>query len=168
VYDAARIFFVSDGAPVLHWIRQRSFPTAIELLDPYHLSEQRQAGVGAASPAVLTTTLGAAAQGDLDALLAIIRAHDRHLERADPEQAARARALIVYVIHNRQGIANSGPMEKGVDLTIGRRLKSRGMSCHRRAVSALLRLRLLSLHGARARSWAERFSAASRPWPAAA
>ena len=176
MYDAARIFFVSDGAPVLHWIRRRSFPTAIELLDWYHLTEQLQAGVGAAYPEVLKTALGAAAGGDLDALLAILRAHDRHLERADPEQAARARALIVYVTHNRQGIANyrivplasSGPMEKGVDLTICRRFKLRGMSWYRRGVSALLRLRLLRLNGAWARYWAERFSAALRPWPAAA
>ena len=176
VYDAARIFFVSDGAPVLHWIRARSFPTAIELLDWYHLTEQLQAGIGAAYPEVLTTALGAAAGGDLDALLAILRAHARHLERADPEQAARARALMVYVTHNGQGIANyrivplasSGPMEKGVDLTICRRFKLRGMSWYRRGVSALLRLRLLRLNGTWARYWAERFSAALRPWPTAA
>ena len=109
-------------------------------------------------------------------MLAILRAHDRHLERADPEQAALARALIVYVIHNRQGIANhrivrlasSRPMEKSVDLTICRRFKLRGMSWDRRGVSALLRLRLLRLYGAWARYWAERFGAALRPWPAAA
>lgn len=30
LYQADRIFFVSDGAPVIPWIRERAFPDAIE------------------------------------------------------------------------------------------------------------------------------------------
>lgn len=176
VYDAERIFFVSDGAAVLHWIRERSFPSAIELLDWYHLAEQLRVGVGAAYPDVLSRALGAAAPGDVAALLAILRSHARRLAGPDPEQATRAQALIGYVSHNRRGIANyrivplasSGPMEKGVDLTICRRFKLRGMSWYRRGAGALLRLRLLRLNGTWTRYWAERFIAALRPWPSAA
>ncbi len=175
VYDAKRIFFVSDGALAIHWIRERSFPTAIELLDWYHLTEQLRSGIGAAYPDVLSTAVGAAAPGDVDALLAILRSHARMLGGEDLEQRARTEAVIGYVTNNRRGIANyrivplasSGPMEKAVDLTICRRFKLRGMSWYRRGVSHLLRLKLLRLNGTWARYWAERFNAVVRPWPSA-
>jgi hypothetical protein len=176
VFDADRIFFVSDGAPAIAWIRERSFPTAIELLDWYHLTEQLRAGIGAAHPHILGRALGAAEPGDVDALLAILGGHARALAVDDPEQAARAAAVIGYVTNNRRGIENyrivplasSGPMEKAVDLTICRRFKLRGMSWFRRGVSALLRLRLLRLNGTWARYWSERFAALLRPWPSSA
>lgn len=176
VYDAERIFFVSDGAAAIRWIRERSFPTAIELLDWYHLTEQLKRGIGLAYPDVLERALRAAEPGDVDRLLAILEGHARLLAGEDLEQAARAQATIGYVGGNRRVIANyaivplasSGPMEKGVDLTICRRFKLRGMSWYRRGVSHLLRLRILRLNGTWARYWSERFSAALRPWPAAA
>jgi len=176
VFDAERIFFVSDGAPAIRWIRERSFPTAIELLDWYHLTEQLRAGIGAAHPDVLGAALRAAEPGDVDALLAILYAHAWRLRVDDPEQAARAEAVIGYVTNNRRGIENyaivplasSGPMEKAVDLTICRRFKLRGMSWFRRGVSALLRLRLLRLNGTWDRYWSERFAAVLRPWPSTA
>ncbi len=59
-------------------------------------------------------------------------------------------------------------MEKGVDITICRRFKSRGMSWFRRGISHLLHLRLLRLNGTWDRYWAERIGAALRPWPSAA
>jgi hypothetical protein len=59
-------------------------------------------------------------------------------------------------------------MEKGVDIVIARRFKSRGMSWFRRGVSHLLHLKLLRLDGRWDRYWAERMSAAIRPWPAPA
>lgn len=176
VYDAERIFFVSDGAAAIRWIRARSFPTAIELLDWYHLSEQLKRGIGLAYPDVLERALRAAEPGDVDRLRAILAGHARHLAVNDPEQAARTAAVIGYVTGNRRAIANyavvplasSGPMEKGVDVTICRRFKLRGMSWYRRGVSALLRLRILRLNGTWIRYWAERFTAALRPWPTAA
>lgn len=176
VYEAERILFVSDGAAAIRWIRERSFPDAIELLDWYHLTEQLRAGVGRAHEEVLSTALGAAAPGDVEALLAILRSHARALEAADPEQALRCRALIGYVENNRRGIADyrivplasSGPMEKGVDITICRRFKARGMSWFRRGVSHLLHLKLLRLNGTWDRYWAGRLGDALRPWPSAA
>jgi len=176
VYEAQRILFVSDGAAAIRWIRERSFPDAIELLDWYHLVEQLRFGVGREHEEVLSTALGAALPGDVDALLAILRAHARAMDRDNPEQALRCRGVIGYVANNRRGIINyrivplasSGPMEKGVDITICRRFKTRGMSWFRQGVSALLHLKLLRLNGTWDRYWAGRLGAARRPWPAAA
>ena len=176
VYEARRILFVSDGAAAIRWIRERSFPDAVELLDWYHLTEQLRFGVGRQHEAVLSTALGAAKPGDVEALLAILRSHARALEADDPEQAMRCRGVIGYVTNNRRGIANyrivplasSGPMEKGVDISICRRFKTRGMSWFRRGVSHLLHLKLLRLNGTWDRYWAERLGAALRPWPVAA
>jgi hypothetical protein len=176
VYDAERIFFVSDGAAAIRWIRERSFPSAIELLDWYHLTEQLKRGIGLAYPDVLERALRAAEPGDVERLLAVLEGHARRLAGEDLEQATRAQATIGYVSANRRAIANyrivplasSGPMEKGVDLTICRRFKLRGMSWFRRGVSHLLRLRILRLNGTWARYWSERFTAAMRPWPSAA
>ena len=173
VYEARRILFVSDGAAAIRWIRERSFPDAIELLDWYHLSEQLRFGVGRAHEAVLSTALGAAGPGDVEALLAILRSHARTLEADDPEQALRCQSVIGYVENNHRGIANyrivplasSGPMEKGVDITVCRRFKTRGMSWFRKGVSHLLHLKLLRLNGTWDRYWAERMAAALRPWP---
>ncbi len=173
--EAERILFVSDGAASLRWIRERSFPDAVELLDWYHLSEQLRFGVGHQHAEVLSTAVGAAAPGDVDALLAILRAHARAIGRDDPEQAERCRKLIGYVENNRRGITNyrivplasSGPMEKAIDLVVCRRFKARGMSWFREGVSNLLHLKLLRLNGTWHRHWAERLVAARRPWPSA-
>jgi hypothetical protein len=176
VYEAERILFVSDGAAAIRWIRERSFPDAIELLDWFHLVEQLRYGVGRQHEEVLSTALGAAMPGDVDALLAILRAHARVIEGDDPEQALRCRSVIGYVANNRRGIANyrvvplasSGPMEKAVDLVVCRRFKARGMSWFRQGVSALLHLKLLRLNGTWDRYWAGRLGSARRPWPATA
>lgn len=176
VYEAERVLFVSDGAAAIRWIRERSFPDAIELLDWYHLREQLRFGVGRQHEAVLSTALGAAGPGDVEALLAILRSHARSLESDDPEQATRCRAVIGYVETNRRGIANyrivplasSGPMEKGIDITICRRFKTRGMSWFRQGVSHLLHLKLLRLNGTWDRYWAKRFTVSRQTWPVAA
>jgi hypothetical protein len=176
VYEAERVLFVSDGALPIRWLRERSFPTAVELLDWYHLCEQLRFGIGRQHEDVLSTALGAAGPGDVAALLAILRRHARALEPDDPEQASRCRGVIGYVTNNARGIANyrivplasSGPMEKGVDITICRRFKTRGMSWFRRGVSHLLHLKLLRLNGTWGRYWAERLAVSRRPWPSSA
>jgi hypothetical protein len=175
VYGARRILFVSDGALPIRWIRERAFPDAIELLDWYHLVEQLRFGIGGPHEEVLSTATGAAMPGDVDALLAILRAHARRMDIVDPEQAVRCRAVIGYVENNRRGIRNyrivplasSGPMEKAVDIVVCRRFKTRGMSWFRRGISHLLQLRLLRLNDGWADHWADRFTQAQRPWPSA-
>jgi len=72
VFDAARIFFVSDGAAAIRWIRERSFPTAIELLDWYHLVEALRRAIGDERTDRLETALAVAAPGDAERLLELL------------------------------------------------------------------------------------------------
>lgn len=176
VYEADRICFVSDGAASIRWIRERSFPDAIELLDWYHLVEALRRAIGDERPDRLELALAVAGPGDATGLAELLAgwAYEeagRDLARADKLAAVRG-----YVLANRRAIENyaivplasSGPMEKAVDIVIARRFKARGMSWFRRGVSALVRLRLLRLNGTWSHYWSGRFSAALRPWPSPA
>ena len=176
VYEAERICFVSDGAASIRWIRERAFPTALELLDWYHLAEALRGAIGRERPDRLETALAVAAPGDAERLLELLAGWAYEESGRDPERSARLAAVWGYVSNNRRAIENyaivplasSGPMEKAVDLVIARRFKARGMSWFRRGVSALVRLRLLRLNGAWTPYWSERFAASLRPWPSAA
>ena len=176
VFEAARIFFVSDGAAELRFIRAHSFPDAIELLDWYHLVEALRGAIGPTRPDRLERALALARPGDAAGLLERLEAWAREETARDPERAARLAGAALYVTHNRRGIehyrlvpqASSGPMEKGVDLVVARRFKRRGMSWQRTGAGALLQLRLLRLNGTWASYWSERLRSAQLPWPAAA
>jgi hypothetical protein len=176
VFEAEQIRFVSDGAAALRWLRRTYFPTALELLDWFHLAEQLRYGVGHTHAERLEQAFGLARAGQPAALADLLRAHATDLEPLDPDQARRARAVALYVTNNALGISNyqlvplpsSGPVEKAVDITICRRFKLRGMSWLRQGVGNLLRLRLLRLNGTWDDYWRDRFAAALRPWPSAA
>jgi hypothetical protein len=167
VFDAERILFVSDGAPAIRWIRERSFPTAIELLDWYHLAEALRRAIGPERPDHLATALRVAEPGHAAGLLVLLERWAVEADPHDPERAAKLRATAGYVEANRRGIENyaivplasSGPMEKGVDLVVARRFKARGMSWFRHGASPLLHLRLLRLNGTWTSYWSERFAA---------
>ena len=176
VYEADRIYFVSDGAAAIRWIRERSFPTALELLDWYHLVEALRRAIGPERNDRLETALAIAGPGDAEGLAELLAGWAYEEAGRDPERSARLAAVWGYVANNRRAIENyaivplasSGPMEKAVDIVIARRFKARGMSWFRRGVSALVRLRLLRLNGTWARYWSERFAALLRPWPSPA
>jgi Uncharacterised protein family (UPF0236) len=176
VFEADRICFVSDGATSLRWIRERAFPSAIELLDWYHLAEQLRSAVGADRPDRLETALAVVAPGDAERLAELLAGWAYEEAGADLERSNRLAAVWGYVVNNRRGIENyaivplasSGPMEKAVDLVVARRFKARGMSWFRRGVSALVQLRLLRLNQTWDRYWSERFASALRPWPVSA
>jgi hypothetical protein len=176
VFEAERICFVSDGAASIRWLRRHYFPTAIELLDWFHLAEQLRFGVGVAHAERLAQAEALGRAGQPDALRDLLLAHATDVEPTDPDLARRARSVAEYVTNNALGITNyrivplpsSGPMEKAVDITVCRRFKLRGMSWFRSGVTHLLRLRLLRLNGTWHRYWRERFAAALRPWPSAA
>ncbi len=176
VFDAERVFFVSDGAAALRWIRERSFPDAIELLDWYHLVDALRGAIGPARPDRLERALALARPGDATGLLEQLEAWAQEDAPRDAERAARLQGVGLYVAHNRRAIehyaivplASSGPMEKGVDLVVARRFKRRGMSWLRAGAGALLQLRLLRLNGTWMAYWAERLRAAQLPWPVAA
>jgi hypothetical protein len=176
VYEADRILFVSDGAPAIRWIRERAFPTAIELLDWYHLVEALRRAIGDERPDRLETALAIAEPGDAERLAELLAGWAYEEAGADLARADKLSAVWGYVSNNRRAIENyaivplasSGPMEKAVDIVVARRFKARGMSWFRRGVSALVRLRLLRLNGTWTHYWSERFAAALRPWPSQA
>lgn len=176
VYEADRIYFVSDGALAIRWIRERAFPTAIELLDWYHLTDALRRAIGDERSDRLETALAVAAPGDAERLAELLAGWAYEEAGADLARADKLAAVRGYVLANRRAIehyaivplASSGPMEKAVDIVVARRFKARGMSWFRRGVSALVRLRLLRLNGTWSRYWSERFAAALRPWPSAA
>ena len=173
VFEADRICFVSDGAAAIRWIRERAFPTAIELLDWYHLADALRAAIGADRPDRIETALAVAAPGDAERLCELLAGWAYEEAGADLARSERLTAVWGYVANNRRAIENhsivplasSGPMEKAVGIVVARRSKARGMSWFRRGVSALVRLRLLRLNGTWTRYWAGRFAAALRPWP---
>ncbi len=176
VYEADRIYFVSDGAAAIRWIRERAFPSAIELLDWYHLTEALRRAIGDERTDRLDLALVVAEQGDAERLAELLAGWTYEEAGADLARADKLAAVRGYVLANRRAIehyaivplASSGPMEKAVDIVVARRFKARGMSWFRRGVSALVRLRLLRLNGTWTRYWAERFAAALRPWPSPA
>lgn len=176
VFEAERIYFVSDGAPAIRWIRERAFPSAIELLDWYHLVEQLQWAIGAERADRLATALAVAEPGDAERLGELLAGWAFEEAGLDLARSDKLVAVCGYVAANRRGIENyrivplasSGPMEKGVDLVVARRFKARGMSWFRRGASPLLHLRLLRLNGTWSRYWSERFAGLLRPWPSAA
>lgn len=176
VYEADRIYFVSDGAASIRWIRERSFPTAIELLDWYHLVEALRRAIGDERSDRLDLALAVAGPGDAEGLAELLAGWAYEEAGADLARSDKLTAVHGYVTANRRAIehyaivplASSGPMEKAVDIVVARRFKARGMSWFRRGVSALVRLRLLRLNGTWTRYWAGRFGALLRPWPSPA
>jgi hypothetical protein len=173
VYEADRIYFVSDGAASIRWIRERSFPTAIELLDWYHLVEALRRAIGDERSDRLDQALAVAGPGDAEGLCELLAGWAYEEAGADLARSERLASVWGYVANNRRAIENyaivplasSGPMEKAVDIVVARRFKARGMSWFRRGVSALVRLRLLRLNRTWQRYWAGRFAALLRPWP---
>jgi hypothetical protein len=176
VFEAERICFVSDGAASIRWIRERAFPSAIELLDWYHLADALRGAIGADRPDRLEQALAVVEPGDAEGLLELLAGWAFEEAGSDLARSDKLTAVWGYVANNRRAIENyaivpmasSGPMEKAVDIVVARRFKARGMSWFRRGVSALVRLRLLRLNGTWQRYWAGRFAAALRPWPSPA
>ena len=136
------MFFVSDGADAIRWVRQHYFPDALELPDWHHLAEQLRAAIGPARPDHLAEALALAGQGDVPSLRGRLSSWAFE-DRSDDPAALRLAGAAGYVSANRPGIehyrmvlvASSGPMEKAVDFQ---------------------------------HYWAEWFPAECQPWPSAA
>jgi len=88
---------VSDGAAAIRWIRERAFPSAIELLDWYHLVEALRRAVGDERRDRLELALAVAEPGDAERLAELLAgwAYEEgglDLERADKLAAVRGPA----------------------------------------------------------------------------
>ena len=145
-----RILFVSDGAAAIRWIRERSLPRrdrAARLVPPRRAAPLRHRSCARRRPR--GRTRGGRCPVTSRRSWRSCAPMPARSSRTTPSRRPAAEASIGYVENNRRGIANyrivplasSGPMEKGVDITICRRFKTRGMSWFRRGVSHLLHLR---------------------------
>ena len=168
-FKARELWFISDGSAALRHLRREHFPTAIPFLDVWHLEKRLAEALG---DEVARRSLGPlmtlAVGGQVDALLAALAEH-WGAETEDDERRQRFADLLQYVDANRDGIASyarrgaqaSSPIEKVMDVVIGRRLKAKGTSWHRPGADRILHLRVLKENRA-AESLTTRRSALAR------
>lgn len=168
-FKARELWFISDGSAALRHLRREHFPTAIPFLDVWHLEKRLAEALG---DEVARRSLGPlmtlAVGGQVDALLAALAEH-WGAETEDDERRQRLADLLQYVDANRDGIASyarrgaqaSSPIEKVMDVVIGRRLKAKGTSWHRPGADRILHLRVLKENRTWDRYWAARRSRTS-------
>lgn len=168
-FKARELWFISDGSVALRHLRREHFPTAIPFLDVWHLEKRLAEALG---DEVARRSLGPlmtlAVGGQVDALLAALAEH-WGAETEDDERRQRFADLLQYVDTNRDGIASyarrgaqaSSPIEKVMDVVIGRRLKAKGTSWHRPGADRILHLRVLKENRTWDRYWAARRSRTS-------
>lgn len=165
---AGQIVFVSDGADWIHTLQRAYFPTALVVLDPWHLTRYLQQVWGAEAGGLIGRCLQDAWRGDVRGLLLRVRA--RVVHERDPERRMEGHQLIAYIQANAEGIANlvrleatgSGATEKTVDVLVSHRYKKRGMSWGRSGSGALMHLRLLKTNGEWDAYWRRRRDAFAR------
>jgi hypothetical protein len=151
VETADSIIVVSDGEPSIKIFAQETLPNAIHVLDMFHLHQKIQ------------TTFGVNCQGkdrissDIMHKYANKYAPERmrnllsEWEPPDQRKTMLKNQLLTYIENNAELIANhltvdihgSGQIEKGVDLTISRRLKLRGMGWTKAGSSNIIKLKVL-------------------------
>jgi len=159
---AGQVVFVSDGAAWIHTLQQAYFPSALVILDPWHLEQRLRDVWGGDGEALVQRCLRDAWRGDVPVLQRRCRAAGTRLR--DPEARAKVAELLGYIATNAPGIRNlarleatgSGAVEKTVDVVVTHRYKKRGMSWRRPGSRALLKLRLLRLNGTWDTYWAAR------------
>jgi hypothetical protein len=168
-FKAKELWFISDGSAALRHLRREHFPTAIPFLDVWHLEKRIAEALG---DEVARDALGAlmtlAVSGLVDALIAALSEHWA-AETEDDERRQRIGDVLQYVDANRDGIASyarrgaqaSSPIEKVMDVVIGRRLKAKGTSWHRPGADRILHLRVLKENKSWDRYWAARRSRTS-------
>ena len=168
-FKAKELWFISDGSLALRHLRREHFPTAIPFLDVWHLEKRLAEALGdEAAQQSLGPLMTLAVGGLVDPLIAGIAEHWAD-ETEDDERRQRLGDVLQYVDANRDGIASyarrgaqaSSPIEKVMDVVIGRRLKAKGTSWHRPGADRLLHLRVLKENKSWDRYWAARRSRTS-------
>lgn len=164
VWDSKEILFVGDGAPWIKRMCQEHFPGAIYLLDFWHLTEVIRRALGEEHEQACGNWIEEIRQTHDPGLL-IRRIQGLKVRVQDPDRLEKLKDLETYVQNNAEGIRNwdragflgsSGAIEKGVDVTICRRFKGRGMSWFTPGLSGLLALKLLKLNGEWDHYWKSR------------
>ena len=135
-------------------LRRDLFPSAIHLLDIWHLQRRLARALGQEAQEQIAYLANLARLGKVDDLLAALAQLRPQLDPEDPRRQF-IDDLIVYVEANSQGIANyalygpqaSGAIEKVMDVSVGRRLKAKGTSWYRNGAHHLLALPTLKQNG---------------------
>lgn len=152
VLSAGRVLAIGDGAAWIRHLIKDFFPSAIYLLDLYHLKRRLRAILNTEEDAPLYERIAQTCQmGRPDEALALLNQYQPSSE----EEVERLRKLKGYIRSNRVGISNyarsdlfgSGAVEKAVDLLVSRRFKARGMSWLKPGAAGMLALRLLRFNG---------------------
>lgn len=163
VMSAGRVLAIGDGAGWIRRLVKDFFPSAIYLLDLYHLKRRLKEVLDHDEDEELyTSVVEACIRGEPKAALVLF---DKFIPK-DFEAEEKLRKLKTYIRSNREGIANykrvdlfgSGAVEKAVDLVVSRRFKLRGMSWFRPGAKGLLALRLLRFNGEWEQYWQRRMA----------
>jgi hypothetical protein len=155
--DAQRRVFVGDGAPWIWNIAQESYPSAIQIVDRFHVKETlhrtAQSIFGSASEQYKPWATARCAELDEGKLQAIV-----HALRPHTASSPTAAKCILYIYRNRhrmrypkfhkQGLCtSSGVLEAGCKVSIGTRLKRAGMHWTLNGANAIIALRCCRLSG---------------------
>lgn len=152
------LFILTDGARYLARGIETYFPTAVHLLDIFHLKNRVAQLIDETHP-LYERSVEAIGSYDPKMLLTIIDG----CRVFDEQERKLKKSLLRYVSLNAQFIYNhrdprtkvheSASAEKTVDLLIARRFKNRGMSWTEPGCEVLLRFQVLAYNGALDRWW---------------
>ena len=154
--DAQRRVIVGDGAPWIWNIAQELFPSAIQIVDRFHVKETlhrtAQSLFGASSEQAKQWATARCAELDDGKLHAIMHALRPHANSSAATKCA------LYIHRNRQRMryprfrqqelcTSSGVLEAGCKVSIGTRLKRAGMHWTLKGANAIIALRCCQLSG---------------------
>lgn len=163
IMSAGHVFAIGDGATWIRRLIKDFFPSAIYLLDLYHLKRRIKEVLNQEENENLYNSIvDACVQGKPKEALRLLNGF--HPTSAEAEE--KLRSLKHYIESNSEGIANyrrsdlfgSGAVEKAVDLIVSRRFKLRGMSWFRPGAKGMLALRLLRFNGEWDTHWQRRMA----------
>lgn len=163
VMSAGRVLAIGDGAIWIRRLIKDFFPSAIYLLDLYHLKRRIKEVLNQEEDENLYNSIvDACVQGKPQEALSLLNS----FYPANTEVEEKLRSLKHYMQSNSEGIINyrksdlfgSGAVEKAVDLIVSRRFKLRGMSWFRPGARGMLALRLLRFNGEWGTYWQKRMA----------
>ena len=170
--QAKRRVVLGDGALWIWNLADEQFPGAVQIVDLYHakghLWDAAKAIYGAGSDLAqqwAKTRRDELDRGDLDAVLAALRAHAPHHDEARKclGYFTRNQRRMRYPLFRAQGLCvASGVVEAGCKVAIGTRLKRAGMHWTVSGADAIIALRCCKLSGRLEDFWQRRALDAQR------